>query len=238
MSGRKCFNISHFSLCSTDDYRAHVSCVSEAERYEKTVYKGNKKNAKKNPQEAWKDLITEASDSAPPALQAYMQRLAELDNVPRKEKPFRNWAANSLNLRGQQTTTVESLWKFLSELRAKDQASRNMADNDEKRGDVGSLVVNQIDDVSKTEREKIETISALGVCDSTDLSSKSIRKTLKKVLKKAPNRSMKIKALRTAIEDQLGIEKTMRKKLKALLSQEIQVDTEKIVVDGKVVTLK
>ena len=65
-----------------------------------------------------------------------------------------------------------------------------------------------------------------------------LRKNGKKVLKKAPNRSMKIKALRTAIEDQLGIEKTMRKKLKALLSQEIQVDTEKIVVDGKVVTLK
>lgn len=225
-------------MFSSDDYRAHVSCVSEAERYEKTVYKGNKKNSKKNPQEAWKDLITEASDYAPPALQAYMQRLAELDNVPRKEKPFRNWAANSLSLRGKQTTIVESLWKFLSELRAKDQASRNMADNDEKRGNVGSLVVNQIDDVSKTEREKIETTSAPGVCDSTDLSSKSIRKTLKKVLKKAPNRSMKIKALRTAIEVQLGIKKTMRKKLKALFSQEIQVETEKIVVDGKVVTLK
>eukprot|EP00979_Chaetoceros_neogracilis_P016718 scaffold9194_cov188-Chaetoceros_neogracile.AAC.1 len=44
-----------------DDYKQHTSCISEAERYEKTVYKGPKKNETKGrkltPQESWMEII-------------------------------------------------------------------------------------------------------------------------------------------------------------------------------------
>ena len=44
-----------------DDYRAHTSCVSEAEKYEGALYKGDKqKKQKRNPQEMWMDVVEEA----------------------------------------------------------------------------------------------------------------------------------------------------------------------------------
>jgi cell growth-regulating nucleolar protein len=226
------------SLCYLDDYRVHTSCVSEAERYEKTVYKGNKKNAKKNPQEAWTDLIAEAAKSAPLALKSYMQRLAELDNVPRKEKPFRNWAANSLNLRGQHALVTASLWKYLSEVWGREQAERKKAEEEEKRLRDERSEKQRLEAEGKTEINTNETTSLKAPDVDIELTSKLVRKAMKKVLKKAPKRSMKIKVLRSALEDALGIKKHLQKKLKMMLVSEIQANSDKIVVDGKLVTLK
>ena len=99
-----------------DDYRDHTSCMSESQRYEQTrgdqfnnshTQNGNGKKAKKqSPQEAWMALIQRASQSASPDLKHYMNQISMLDNVPRKEKQFRNFTSNSLNLRGRQATTV------------------------------------------------------------------------------------------------------------------------------------
>lgn len=221
-----------------DDFRSHTSCVSEAERYEKTVYKGNKKSAKINPQEAWMDLIAEASESAPPALQSYMRRLSELDNVPRKEKPFRNWAANSLNLRGQQTLIAGNLWTFLSELREKDQLERKRTGEEEEVICQDLVETNQLVEKVPIENEIVESAPTQKVESITHFSPKTVRKTMKKILKKAPKRSMKIKALRSAVQGAIGISNLMRKKLKAMVSSEIQAYSKKIVVVGKVVTLK
>jgi cell growth-regulating nucleolar protein len=224
--------------CWLDDYRVHTSCVSEAERYEKTVYKGNKKNAKKNPQEAWTALIAAAAESAPSALKSYMQRLAELDNVPRKEKPFRNWAANSLNLRGQQASVTASLWEYLSDVWGREQAERKKVEDEEKRLKDERTEKQRLGVEAKTETDTPETTSEQASDENIELSSKTVRRAMKKVLKKAPKRSMKIKLLRTAVEDTLGIKKHLQKKLKMMLANEIQADSDKLVVDGKRVTLK
>jgi hypothetical protein len=46
--------------------------------------------------------------------------MSTLDNVPRKEKPFYNFTANSLNLRGKSgEATVSEIWKYLNEKRGK-----------------------------------------------------------------------------------------------------------------------
>ncbi|KAG5190112.1 hypothetical protein JKP88DRAFT_299835 [Tribonema minus] len=102
-----------------DDYATHTTCISEAEKYEKTVYKGNKgKPVKKNPQDAWMDLVTEAAASAatPPAVRAHLQRMADFGNVPRQEKKFRNFLQNSLKL--WDAGAIDAIWRHLEALRA------------------------------------------------------------------------------------------------------------------------
>jgi len=54
-----------------DDYRLHTSCITEAERYEKTIYKGPRKNDTKGRkltvQEIWMEVINESMNTYPPA---------------------------------------------------------------------------------------------------------------------------------------------------------------------------
>jgi hypothetical protein len=92
--------------------------VTEVERYGGSDPNGGKK-AKVTPQQAWMDLITSSVDSAPPNLRDFMQALTHLDNVPRKEKQFRNFASNSLNLRGNKNgdSIVGEIWGLLKRLR-------------------------------------------------------------------------------------------------------------------------
>jgi len=91
-------------------YQAHTSCISEAEKYEKTLYKGPKaggggKGKKRNPQEEWMDMISAAAAEGvsvvglSPSLRGQLPRMAELGNVPRNEKKFKNFLSNSLRVR-------------------------------------------------------------------------------------------------------------------------------------------
>ena len=88
--------------------------MTEAERYEKSDAKPNKKSGKVPPQQLWMDLISECINDAPAHLKNYLQTMSSLGNVPRKEKPFRNFAANSLNLqKPQHAPVVGEIWTFL-----------------------------------------------------------------------------------------------------------------------------
>lgn len=111
-------------LSTSDDYRAHISCVTEAERYEKRTPAKN--NGKISPQQQWMDLIQNSVSGAPDSIRSYMTSMARLDNVPRKEKQFRNFTANSLNLRGNRNgaAIVDDIWKYLQQLREKQQKEK------------------------------------------------------------------------------------------------------------------
>jgi LYAR-type C2HC zinc finger len=121
------FMANHLATSISDDYRAHTSCVTEVERYEKKGSLGshnNKKSNKLTPQQAWMDLIQSSIDSAPQQLKSYLETITTLDNVPRKEKQFRNFASNSLQLAnrrgGQQSSEqiiVTEIWKHLNTFR-------------------------------------------------------------------------------------------------------------------------
>jgi hypothetical protein len=100
-----------------DDYRKHTSCVTEVERYEK---RAPRKNSKVSPQQMWMDLITSSVETAPTHLKSHMRTMSILNNVPRKEKAFYNFTANSLNLRGKSgEATVSEIWIYLNGLRGK-----------------------------------------------------------------------------------------------------------------------
>lgn len=99
-----------------NDYAEHITCVSEAEKYEKTLYKA--KATKLNPQDAWNAQIETAcskADTAPVTVRPHLQRLGELNNVPRNKKKFINFAKNSLRLYSD--SVLEALWTYLDTYR-------------------------------------------------------------------------------------------------------------------------
>jgi LYAR-type C2HC zinc finger len=100
-------------IAYADDYRTHTSCMTESERYEKKGPSA-KSAGKVTPQQHWMNAIASAVDSAPAHLRNYVLTMSQLDNVPRKEKQFRNFTANSLNLRGNQRDAIVSdIWNLL-----------------------------------------------------------------------------------------------------------------------------
>lgn len=220
-----------------DDYKSHTSCVSEAERYEKSMYRGNNgKNKKKNPSEQWMDLISEAVESGPAHLRGTFQTLSTYDNIPRKEKQFLNFVSNSLS-RNQDYSKV---WEHLNSLRQnkiQEQKIKEAESNDDNE------TVNKKHDHEQTAPSTTEVInnesSALNSSSSTSITQikgKDVAKVIKKVLKREPNRQMKMKELRRKVKLSLMFE-GKKEELKKLIQDQLDNDTKKIVIEKKVVRL-
>ena len=73
---------------------------------------------------------------------------------------------------------------------------------------------------------------------SSELTPKEVKKAMKKALKKAASRSMKIKELRCTVRLSLGCGESERKRLKKMSGDQIKVDSDRIKVDGKLMTLR
>jgi hypothetical protein len=242
----------------TDEYRLHTSCVTEVERYEKRDPNGGK--VKATPQQAWMDLITSAVDTAPPNLREFMIQMTHLDNVPRKEKQFRNFTSNSLNLRGNKNrdSIVGEIWGFLkclrdeqmkakAEVAAKLLAKKNIAkakaaeneessdsDSDDSSND-GDKQEKAADTKTKGPVSASESTETKTVETKTD--AKSVKKAMKKVLKKSKDRSLTVKHLRKAVGVHLGVSE--KDTLKKFVTQNLESSSkQKFVLNGKTVTLQ
>ena len=259
---------------TTDDYRTHTSCITEAERYEKSVYRPNNntgKGRKRNPQEEWMDLIARAasnvasSSSSPSSsssssntilLQHQLKTLAGLGNVPRKEKQFRNFAANSLNLGGNkhQMDALDQVWAYLNamrnaenDVRKKQEAKDKEAAEERKRNEMEEREKNKTNDIDSDDDDDDDSKNNCDISVVVDkpvpqlLSSKVVRKAVKKILKKE-NKCIKIKLLRSKLCDALGLDNKsslQKKQLKKMLQKELggAAQDSKIKVDGKMVQL-
>ena len=229
----------------TDDYRAHTSCITEAERYEKKPIGG--KPGKRNPQQEWMNIVESCADTCPGPLKNYMQTMTTLDNVPRQEKKFYNWAANSLNLRGRNEVIAGQIFNVLKEERekrqiVKDQVKAQQEEQKKKAQEEAASkapapVESSEDDESdsdddekkkKADKKKAET----KICPI------KVKKAMKKALKKAPNKAMKIKEMRKLLEEQLSIPKSAEKRLKEMVLQAPEISKSKIIVDGKIIKLQ
>lgn len=184
--------------------------MTEAERYEKSIYKGPKKNdtkgRKMTPQETWNAVISDACETAPPNLKEYMQLLSSYDNVPRKEKPFRNFSANSLKLRGASgEATITSIWTHLNSIRSEHQ--KNAESSTKQEESKPQPLVEQSDVVAEKIPTSKVTVSEEKNGGNVESAKKGLKKTvaksMKKVLKKAPNKALKIKELRKAIQSKM-----------------------------------
>lgn len=101
-----------------NDYAAHTTCISEAEKYEKSLYKAKPGANKPKAQDIWtaliEDIVAESSQ-APPSVRPFLERLSSLSNVPRNKKKFINFSRNSLNIRSD--AVLEDMWNFLEKVR-------------------------------------------------------------------------------------------------------------------------
>jgi cell growth-regulating nucleolar protein len=92
-----------------NDYAQHTTCVSEAQKYEGSLYKAKPK--KQSPQDVWNAVVEQACNlhaapETPGALRPLLQRLADLNNVPRNKKKFVNFIKNSLRLHNEGASLV------------------------------------------------------------------------------------------------------------------------------------
>ncbi len=112
-----------------NDYAAHTSCVSEAEKYERTLYKGpkagaggsapvgggggggGKGGARRSPQDIFMAAVAAAAASAsePARVRELLGQLHEQPNVPRKKPKFLNFVLNSFRL-SRDAPLAAALW--------------------------------------------------------------------------------------------------------------------------------
>ena len=115
-------------IFSGEDFRKHVTCISEAERYQGALYRPKKGHNKATPQEIWTHVIQTIA-AAPPADMAsdeqHLLRLVSgMSNVPRKLKKFNNICKNSFR-NAAKLSVVESLFaKFDAAFKANREAKQ------------------------------------------------------------------------------------------------------------------
>lgn len=253
-----------------DDYRQHTSCITEAERYEKSVYKGpksipnsnGKKNgAKLNPQDQWTNLIVYAAEhynGDSPTLLKLFQQLSSYTNVPRKEKQFRNFTINSLNLKDYGKSTANSelvgeMWNYLSKLRederkAKEDADKKIKEEQEakkkKKEEEEKEQQKDKEKATKSKKDKSKSSSSSSSSSKTTtgkstIPEKKVVKAMKKILKKSPKQQLKMKKLQKKMEKKLKEETAQidSDELKQLIQSQIDIASNNMKLDGKIVTL-
>lgn len=201
------------------------------ERYEKRT--PSSKPAKTSPQDHWMELIRDSIATAPGHLKHYLETMADLDNVPRKEKQFRNFTTNSLNLSNNKggENIVSGIWNHLKGLREKQLAERAEAQAKVKK--------DAETQEPKSEDESIQKKVASNDKSTGKLDVKTVKKAMKKVLKKSKDKSMPEKLLRKAVQEHLGLSKDSKSDLKALVKTNAVSSKDSIFeMNGKTITLK
>ena len=229
--------------------------MTEAERYEKTVYRGPKKgdvNAKSSKkmskQERWLQCVADAAETAPAELRPHFERMAMLDNVPFKPKQFRNFATNSLPRGANQQKTIDDMWNLLKGNFDKEMEkvnSQNQGGSAAKKNEEANTKDADADENAKEQKEEEEeedrSEAKLEESNCTDASvdAKKVKKTMKSILKKAPNRTMKAKKLRKDILKTLALKKAVEKEVEGIMTKHIESNPKKMVFsgDGKKITL-
>ncbi|KAJ0069132.1 hypothetical protein NL108_018524 [Boleophthalmus pectinirostris] len=96
-----------------DDYKDHVRCISEDQKYGGKGYeaKANKGDVK---QQQWLQKVQVALNKPGicARLKSVLQQVATYDNVPRKQAKFQNWMKNSLKI--SNPSLHEQVWNILS----------------------------------------------------------------------------------------------------------------------------
>ncbi|KAK1175267.1 cell growth-regulating nucleolar protein [Acipenser oxyrinchus oxyrinchus] len=96
-----------------DDYKNHLKCISEDQKYGGKGYaaKSNKGDVK---QQQWIQRIHEAMNKPDinPKVRGILKEVSSYDNVPRKKARFQNWMKNSLKIFN--TALHDQVWEIFS----------------------------------------------------------------------------------------------------------------------------
>ncbi|KAM3622499.1 uncharacterized protein V6R79_025842 [Siganus canaliculatus] len=95
-----------------DDYKNHVKCISEDQKYGGKGYEG-KANKGDMKQQQWLQKVNEAMNKpgVSAKLKNVLQQVTAYDNVPRKKAKFQNWMKNSLKI--PNTGIQEEVWAII-----------------------------------------------------------------------------------------------------------------------------
>uniref|UniRef100_H3AEF3 Cell growth-regulating nucleolar protein n=1 Tax=Latimeria chalumnae TaxID=7897 RepID=H3AEF3_LATCH len=113
-----------------DDYKNHLKCISEDQKYGGKDYeaKANKGEIK---QQQWIQKIHEAMNkpNIDPKVCVILKQISSYENVPRKKAKFQNWMKNSLKIHG--TSLQDQVWDIFS-------AATNKGPDDQQQGKLQS----------------------------------------------------------------------------------------------------
>ncbi|XP_031991608.1 cell growth-regulating nucleolar protein [Hylobates moloch] len=97
-----------------DDYKNHVKCISEDQKYGGKGYEG-KTHKGDIKQQAWIQKISELikRPNVSPKVRELLEQISAFDNVPRKKAKFQNWMKNSLKVHNE--FILDQVWNIFSE---------------------------------------------------------------------------------------------------------------------------
>ncbi|XP_006919055.1 cell growth-regulating nucleolar protein [Pteropus alecto] len=97
-----------------DDYKNHVKCISEDQKYGGKGYEG-KTHKGDIKQQAWVQKVNELikRPNVSPKVKELLEQISGFDNIPRKRAKFQNWMKNSLKIHNE--SILEQVWNIFSE---------------------------------------------------------------------------------------------------------------------------
>lgn len=103
-----------------DEYKLHIKCLTESERYESKssyVTKANKGELKQN---AWLEKVANAVSvfRGSPRAKTLLEKLTDFPNVPRKKPKFMNFMRNSFRSYGVTDAMLNEIWTVIEKMDA------------------------------------------------------------------------------------------------------------------------
>lgn len=100
-----------------DEYKSHVKCITESEKYESKssyVAKANKGEMKQN---AWLEKVTKAVQTFKGSNRAkiLLEKVIDFPNIPRKKVKFFNFARNSFRSYGVNDSLLDEIWTVIEQ---------------------------------------------------------------------------------------------------------------------------
>merc|ERR1712187_118927 len=100
-----------------NEWEAHTSCVSEAQKYQGNLYQAKEnENKGQKKQGAWLDnvrkKIEDPGSTIPSQVKSSLEKLLGFDNIPRKQKPFGNFVKNSLKIWDERR--ISEIWDVIN----------------------------------------------------------------------------------------------------------------------------
>ncbi|KFQ59447.1 Cell growth-regulating nucleolar protein [Pelecanus crispus] len=190
-----------------DDYKEHVKCVSEDQKYGGKDFeaKTNKEGAK---QQEWIQKIHEVmkKPNISPKVRNILEQMRVFGNIPRKKVKFQNWMKNSLRI--SDSTLQDQVWDIFSE------ATRNISS--EKEQDKSQ----QKEEGQSAETEEKTTGEENGITDD-----KIERKKNKRERKEERQKNKKKEKKDLKLENQSEVKKSKKsKKGKESLENESEIN--------------
>ncbi|NXA17488.1 LYAR protein, partial [Ibidorhyncha struthersii] len=190
-----------------DDYKEHVKCVSEDQKYGGKDFeaKTNKGDAK---QQEWIQKIHEVmkKPNISPKVRNILEQMRVFDNIPRKKVKFQNWMKNSLRV--TDSTLQDQVWDIFSE------ATRN---NLSEKG--------QDKPQQKEEGQSVETAEKAMAEENGIMDDKIERKKNKRERKEERQKNKKKEKKDLKLENQSEVKKSKKsKKGKESLENEFEIN--------------